>query len=65
MSGSSLSVKKSAEWFTDNPWNGEAEVHEDWEKVLAMKGLEIGGELMYKWIRNEGPAITAPSSRRP
>ena len=30
--------------------------HEDWEKVLAMKGLEIGGELMYKWIRNEGCA---------
>ena len=59
MSGTNAGSKKSAEWFTENPWNGEAEIHEDWEKVLAMKALEIGGEIMYKWIRNEGPVINA------
>ena len=59
MSGTIVGCKKSAEWFTENPWNGEAEIHEDWEKVLAMKALEIGGEIMYKWVRNEGLVINA------
>ena len=57
--GSAPRGRKTEEYFTEKPWSGDSDEHEDWEKVLALKGLELGGELMYKWIRNEGPALTA------
>ena len=59
MSTASKTSKHGLEWFTENPWTGETDDHENWEKVLAMKALEMGGDLMYRWIRNEGPAINA------
>ena len=59
MSASANGVKKNADYFLLNPWTGESDDHEEWEKVLAMKALELGGDLMYRWIRNEGPIVNA------
>ena len=52
-------TKANEEYFTAHPWSGDNGSHEDWEKVLTLKALAIGGDLMYQWARGEGPT---PSS---
>ena len=52
------STKMNEEYFTEHPWSGDNGSHEDWEKVLALKALSIGGDLMYQWARGEGPEIS-------
>ena len=47
------------EYFTEHPWSGDNGSHEDWEKVLTLKALALGGNIMYLWVRGEGPEITA------
>ena len=42
--GSAPRGRKTEEYFTEKPWSGDSDEHEDWEKVLALKGLELGGE---------------------
>ena len=37
--------RRSTSRSTEKPWSGDSDEHEDWEKVLALKGLELGGEL--------------------
>ena len=46
------------EYFTEHPWSGDNGSHEDWEKVLTLKALALGGNIMYLWVRGEGPDIT-------
>ena len=47
------------EYFTEHPWSGDNGSHEDWEKVLTLKALALGGNIMCLWVRGEGPEITA------
>ena len=52
------------EYFTEHPWSGDNGSHEDWEKVLTLKALALGGNIMYLWVRGEGPEITAANLDR-
>ena len=53
-------TKHDLAYFTDNPWNGEPDDFEQWQKVLALRGLELGGPLMRAWVLGEGPGSHAP-----
>ena len=58
------STKMNEEYFTEHPWSGDNGSHEDWEKVLTLKALALGGNIMYLWVRGEGPEITAANLDR-
>ena len=58
------STKMNEEYFTEHPWSGDNGSHEDWEKVLTLKALALGGNIMYLWVRGEGPDITAANLDR-
>ena len=50
-------TKHDLAYFTDNPWNGESDDFEQWQKVLALRGLDLGGPLMRAWVLGEGPTL--------
>ena len=55
MSGGRANVlKRGLEYYTENPWNGEGDDHEDWLEVLALEALTLGGQPLREWIRGEG-----------
>ena len=51
-------TKHTEDYLTLHPWSGDNGSHEDWEKVLSLKALSLGGNIMYQWVRGEGPEIT-------
>ena len=51
-------TKHTEDYLTLHPWSGDNGSHEDWEKVLSPKALSLGGNIMYQWVRGEGPEIT-------
>ena len=57
-------TKHDLAYFTDNPWNGESDDFEQWQKVLALRGLDLGGPLMRAWVLGEGPTLE-PATGRP
>ena len=58
-------MKMNQEHFTEHPWSRDNGSHEDWEKVLlTLKALALGGNIMYLWVRGEGPDITAANLDR-
>ena len=50
-------TKHTEDYLTLHPWSGDNGSHEDWEKVLSLKALSLGGNIMYQWVRGEGPDI--------
>ena len=52
--GRANAVKRGLEYYTENPWNGEGDDHEDWLEVLALEALTLGGQPLREWIRGEG-----------
>ena len=56
MSGNG-NTKNNEDSLTLHPWSGDNGSHEDWEKVLSLKALSLGGNIMYQWVRGEGPDI--------
>ena len=56
MSGNG-NTKHTEDSLTLHPWSGDNGSHEDWEKVLSLKALSLGGNIMYQWVRGEGPEI--------
>ena len=42
--GRANAVKRGLEYYTENPWNGEGDDHEDWLEVLALEALTLGGQ---------------------
>ena len=48
MSGSG-NTKHTEDYLTLHPWSGDNGSHEDWEKVLSLKALSLGGNIMYRF----------------
>ena len=44
-------TKHTEDYLTLHPWSGDNGSHEDWEKVLSLKALSLGGNIMYQWVR--------------
>ena len=47
-------TKHTEDYLTLHPWSGDNGSHEDWEKVLSLKALSLGGNIMYQSERSKG-----------
>ena len=52
--GRANATKRGLEYYTENPWNGEGDHHEDWLEVLALEAITLGGQPLRDWVRGEG-----------
>ena len=55
--GSAPRGRKTEEYFTEKPWSGDSDEHEDWEKVLALKGRQRGGGEGQKGVASVGAML--------
>ena len=39
--GRANATKRGLDYYTENPWNGEGDHHEDWLEVLALEAITL------------------------